>query len=391
MAGFYNDISTKVLAVADAALNGQGAIITALSPIGLAAITVWIMWHGINTMRGATGSHAVGDLLVGLARVMLVFGVGVFGGAYGSRIAPAILGAAGEFAGFFGIDAQGRSIYQALDAQQRDILTMFQKVIVAATGLPWDSMVQGLGMILFGALLTFALTIYLVLTACILLGMDASLRVIVLLGPIFVFCLAFPKTESFFYPWFNTAVATALGMAALFIPIKITRELFNTWITSITTDATPDNYDMFGTSVTAIAAVLISYYLLMKMPQLIGGIIGSSVGGGGGIAQSMKRMAGVVSGAAGAASGAGARVAATAAVTKLQSASATKGMMNSIAGMHGKFTNAATRQDGSYTNPVLRALHKQGGDMKSQGTMTPTKSRLDQRRDNQAAKADSSK
>lgn len=281
MAGIYSDLAMPILGVVNRALQGQAAVITALVPLGLSAITVWVMWHGVNTMRGATGSHAVGDLLVGLARVMLVFSVGVFGGAYGSTIAPALLGTASEFARFFGVTpvAQGATLYQQLDATQNEVGNLVALMMDRASMISLSNPFKGLAMSLMYGLAAIctglAFTLYLVLVCCVMLGLDTSLNLIVLLGPIFVFCLAFPKTESFFYPWFNTAISTAVGIAALFIPISLMQSFISGEITEAVR-VPADESNPFLSVLTAIATVVIAFYLLKKLPQILGAIIGSS-------------------------------------------------------------------------------------------------------------------
>jgi hypothetical protein len=353
----YSNIATKVLGVADSALGNQGAVVSASIPLVVAGLTIWIAWFGWNTARGATGSYIVSDLIATISRVFLVLTIALAGGAYGSNVASAIKGAPAEFASFMGVTVVS-DLYATLDMQQGKVVETVGTIYNLALGLPFSSLGLTIGMLLFSALLGFLLTVYLFLAACIMLGMDTALKVILLFGPWFIAALAFPKTESFFYPWFNTAVATAMGIAALLLPLSITMGLFQGWIADLAIKGNPSEFDLVGATLTAFAAVGLSYYLLIKMPQLIGGMIGSSVGGAGGIAQSMKNAVSSVLGTA-------SNAAQAAAGHALSKASPSKA---AAAG------NALQAMSSSAlpSNPFIRALQRGGGNMPSAGMLTGT-------------------
>lgn len=344
MAGIYTTVSTQVLGLVDGALGNQGAVVSAVTPLVTAGLTIWIAWFGWNTARGATGSYIVSDLIATIARVVLVLSVALAGGAYNANIAAAIKGAPAEFAGFMGVTVIG-DLYSTLDASQLQVFTSVNNIYGIASKLPFSSLGLMLGLFIYSFVVGILLTIYLFLAACVMLGMDTSLRVIILLGPMFIAALAFPKTESFFYPWFNTAAATALGIAGLLLPLTITMSLFQGWINDIAIKGDPSNYDLVGVAIGSVAAVGLSYYLIIKLPQIIGGIIGSSVGGAGGIAQSMKSMMGTASNVLGAAAGAGLSKAAPSTASALGNAL------------------QATSPHAMPSNPFIRALQRGGGNM----------------------------
>ena len=346
----YATIANKILGAVDGALGGQSAVVGAMTPIVVAGLTIWIMWFGWNTARGAGGSYIVSDLIATMARVSIVLSIGLLGGAYGANIASALSGAAAEFASFMGVKVTG-NLYATLDSMQAKTNELTAKIdmIVSALQFYQIGLIMSLGLLNF--VIGILLTLYTILAACVMLGMDASLKIIILLGPIFVACLAFPKTESFFYPWFNTAVATALGIATLMLPLTITQALFQGWIDQLSALGGTEKIGMMSVALDALGAVGISFYLLMKMPQLISGIIGSSVGGGAGIAQSIKSAIGSAASTTATATGG------------LAGAALANAKPGGLANRAGNAVGKGLEATGStqYSNSFLRNLQRQGG------------------------------
>jgi type IV secretion system protein VirB6 len=240
----------------------------------LIGVTIMIIWHGLNLMRGAGGHHHVLDVFAKTLRAFLVVSLALAGGAYSSNVVGFISDLRTDLANLFVAAPAGASSYAVLD------ISVGRAVDTMRSMLPWvfDNTsllplnLTGLIGLFSMAFMVGCIVVYATVAAVNLLLIDFALAIIFAVGPLFVACFAFESTAKFFDAWLGGALKytfTAVVMAAV---LGIGNGILDNFSARIA--SSPDTIDFIGTAFAALAATGILIVMAFRAPEIAGNIVG---------------------------------------------------------------------------------------------------------------------
>jgi type IV secretion system protein VirB6 len=289
----FTTTGTFILAPFSSMALSAAAITSALKPIIIAGLTINIMWHGYETIRGKGGQNAFLDVFAMSLRVGLVWALGLV--AYTTNVPPLINEFIAWLSGLFGASGATNTSFNsganlpalnALDASCQKALTSFEKIWDIATGTGSESGnpshiqfnvttasdYSGIMMILQGGLMFLAFGIYAVIAAFELLYIQIALLVFYIIGPVFIAAFAFKATERFFDAWLAGVMKYAMTSVVIAICIGLGNSILSTYTTSISGNLTTMAFIQLG--VASLLAAIMLVLLILRIPQLAGDIVG---------------------------------------------------------------------------------------------------------------------
>src|SRR5699024_1751793 len=164
-------------------------------------LTISIMWQGYGIMRGAGGNNHLLDVFFNSLKVLLIWSLALGVGAYSSNIEPLINDFQSALTSLFTGDSVG-NVYHQLDTVLANTFSAYNKILtwgyenisVGMSGCDWT----GLAGIIGGCVLVLVVVVYCIATGIKLMIIEFSLAFIIAVGPIFIACLAFSDTNTFF-------------------------------------------------------------------------------------------------------------------------------------------------------------------------------------------------
>lgn len=249
----FNAIATKVLTPLQAVTNVSSTLVTWVAPIFLLGVSLYVILYGLDVMRGAGGTQYVHELMLRVARPVLVWNLALAGGMYSSTLVGFCNELRTDLAAAFG--AKGANSYAAIDAAIDNVLftvhTMFPIADKNISFVPAN--VSGIIMYLCLAVVALGIIFYGVVACVNLLVIDASLAVVFGLGPLFVACLAWNVTSRFFDSWLSTVLKYVFTAALIALVVGIANGLITRFANSVKADSDAMDFitvalSMIGTS-----------------------------------------------------------------------------------------------------------------------------------------------
>jgi type IV secretion system protein VirB6 len=244
-----------------------------MAPI-LVGVTLIVMWHGMNIMRGAGGQHHILDVFAKMIRAILVVGLAIGAGAYTSNV----VGFFQEMrSGLTGLFVTGSTTsYNALDVAMSAALSTWdptwswasEHITVMSTSPDFSGVVA----LICWFLMVAALGIFAVICAINLIVIDFALAVIFALGPIFVGCFAFQATSRFTDAWLGGVLKYTFTAVVISAVIGIGIGVLQNYTTALQSSA--GALDFVTAALAAGAASGILGVLAMKIPNIAGDIVG---------------------------------------------------------------------------------------------------------------------
>jgi type IV secretion system protein VirB6 len=269
----FNPIQAAILGPITSAMDVSGELIKWVMPFFVIGVTLYLINYGIEVWRGNSSSNPILEAGVKVAKPFLVLNLALAGGAYSNTVVGAFQELRTSLSGLFG--ASGGNSYAALDGAVSSVTDTIVKGIPEA--LDHISVMSGdfsgVVMLVSMGIILLAFVFYCVVAALNLLIIDASLSIVLGVGPLFVACLAFQATSKFFDSWLSAVlkyVLTAVFLAAL---IGISNGLILKAATRFS--SSPDTAD----SVALAAACLCSCALLVALLFRASAIASDLVGG----------------------------------------------------------------------------------------------------------------
>lgn len=302
----FTTIGNLIITPFTGVTSAETALITALQPILIAALTINIMWHGYETIRGKGGPNAFLDVWALALRPGLVFALGLV--AYTTNVTglidsmigylSSLLATPGSLTAATGGSAAGggslAGTLGVLDTATSSALTSLETIWDIATGSQPGCSIAGVSpcvdhitlnllsnapadftgimMITQGFLMVVAFMLYAMFAAFELLYINIALLIFYALGPLFVAAYAFRSTEHFFSSWLKGAAQYGLTAVIIAATIGIANTILMSFVNSIATNLATSDLFMVGLAALAAAAMLI--LLIYKVPELAGHIIG---------------------------------------------------------------------------------------------------------------------
>ncbi len=266
-----------------------------------AGVTLLVMWHGFNIVRGAGGQHHLLDVFAKCVRALLVMGLALSAGAYSSNVVGFFQDLRSELTGMF---VRGTSTsYEALDAAVSAGLSSWDPTwnwasdnITIMSTSPNFAGVVALGCWFF---MIAALTVFAAVCAINLIVIDFALALIFALGPIFVACFAFQATARFTDAWLGAVLKYTFTAVVVSAVIGIGIGILQSYTGALASSA--GALDFVTAAFSAVGATLILGVLATKIPQIAGDMVGGIGISAFGPAMAARPMAAVVGATAGSA------------------------------------------------------------------------------------------
>lgn len=273
-------LADKILAFTDSWSGIPNELIGWVVPLILAGLTIAIMWHGYKIVRGAGGQDHLLDVFFMSMRAFLVFALCLAAGSYAANVVGIATDLRESLSTLF--TGTSGSIYGQLDhivdgttdAYHKMYLWGIDHIDVGIT----SSDMSGLAPIIGGGIMTLFVVFFAFVAAVNMLIIDMSLAIVFALGPLFVACLAFQVTASFFNTWvaavlkyvFTAVVVSAMVSLGMNI-VSDYADKFAGIDPSATGAAAPD---YIGIAAAAAVALLILIMLTFKAAQIAADMAG---------------------------------------------------------------------------------------------------------------------
>lgn len=200
-------------------LNVVTTLMTALAPIALVTMTIWVLLYGWAVLRNEV-SETVPVFVWKVFKLGLIFTFALQASFYISNVADAAnslaMGVASTFLPADADPAAVTSPYALLDQFNDDSSDQVADIMMEAS-------IFRLDLVLAGVIFSFGSVIFLCMALFVVTLSKILLTFVIAIGPLFILCLAWRPTQRFFDSWLsmvlNTVVLTwfaffALGLSA---------------------------------------------------------------------------------------------------------------------------------------------------------------------------------
>ncbi|MFN5350623.1 MAG: type IV secretion system protein [Polaromonas sp.] len=255
----------------------SSSIATAITPLVLSGLTIWIMMYGYAVMRNEV-SDPIGVFGKNVLKFSLIMGFALSGGLYQSEI----IGSVNAFQdGLVSLVTQpsgitsvsGNNIYQVLDG----LLEKGNDLALVMIGAGMSKFPMGGYLDLLAGVLVLAANIVLLLVCGgFVLITKVAMAFVLGVGPMFIACLAFPPVAKFFDAWagmvLNYVFLIVILAFAIGLSISVSDTYMQNMLVSAQASATNSLIDAF--SLIALYGTLI--ILIYQAPHLASGLAGGS-------------------------------------------------------------------------------------------------------------------
>ena len=331
MAGVFTVYSGKILGILDNWADIPSTLVEWVYPFIFLGLTISIMWQGYGIMRGAGGNNHLLDVFFNSLKVLLIWSLALGVGAYSSNIEPLINDFQSALTSLFTGDSVG-NVYHQLDTVLANTFSAYNKILTwgyenISVGMSGVDL-TGLTGIIGGGVMVLVVVVYCLAAGINLMIIEFSLAFIIAVGPIFIACLAFSGTNSFFNTWLSAVIKYLLTAVVIAAVVSLGSNIVYDLANDLSS-ADPEIIDYVAMTFTSLATSAILVVLTTKA-----GSIGAELGGGAalqiaGIARAVKAAinpAGAVASGAGKLMGYGAGKAAGASARGIGNSSLGRGL-----------------------------------------------------------------
>lgn len=242
-----------------------------MAPI-LAGVTILIMWHGFNIVRGAGGSNHMLDVFAKFLRAFLVVGLALAGGAYAGTVVAFFQELRNGLTGLFVTGSA--SSYDALDSAVSAALATWDPTWAWAEKHInfWSGDTSGLVAVACWFFMAGSMLILAVICAINLIVIDFALALIFALGPIFVACFAFQATARFTDAWLGGVLKYTFTGVVIAAVVGLATSVLQRFANALS--ASSGALDFVTAAFGAVGAAFILIVLTSRIPQIAGDIVG---------------------------------------------------------------------------------------------------------------------
>lgn len=347
----FNSLQNKILPPVTDIIGKSSELVSWMSPLILAGVTITLIVYGLEVIRGSGGHQYFLDALAKVARPFLVLNLALIGGMYASTVVAFFTELRTSLSGAFG--AQGANSYVAIDTAVSNGLEAIANLVPFANKQIsfMDGNFQGVLIYACMGIIGLGLLFYALVAAVNLLMVDASLAFIFGLGPLFVGAFAFQITARFFDSWLSAVLKYTLTAVFVSVIVGLSNSLIQKFATGLL--GVTETSDFIGIAATSFATAGLLVALIVRASSIAGdlvGGIGMSMAGPGAVARAMApaaTAAGNVGGyVGGAAAGAAGRVANKAGSAAAQTSLGAR-VLQATEGMRTTASSAAQRASSS--------------------------------------------
>lgn len=242
-------------------------------PMVIAGLTIQLMWHGFNILRGSAGNHAIFDVFAKLIRSFMIVSLCLLANGYADNVTAMqkdietglISAAGGTGDKYGGLDTTAE---KALDATNTIISEVWGDISIWHLA---DTLGTAIRFTIVSGIMYLCILVFCVISAIDFIVIDISIKIIMALGPIFVACWAFEATSRFFDAWLSAVIKYTVTIAVINILVITSVKILEN-LTAAVNGGTRD----MSILVTAIAASCVLSILVSKASALAGDIVGSN-------------------------------------------------------------------------------------------------------------------
>lgn len=268
----FNSIQQQILPPFNDVIGKSSEIVAWMTPLILTGMTISLMIYGFEVIRGAGGHQYFLDALAKVARPFMVANLALLGGAYSGTVVPFFQSLRTDLAGVFG--AKGQNSYAALDSAMTQAFDGIVNMIPIANQQISITSGNFQGFIIYAcmALIGIGMLLYGVVAAFNLIVVDASIAILLGIGPLFVACFAFQLTAKFTDSWLSAMLKYTLTAAIITMVIGMCNMLIQKFGTAIS--KATEGSDVIGMAAATIAGAALLVGLVMKSATLAADVAG---------------------------------------------------------------------------------------------------------------------
>lgn len=273
-APIFAPIASQVLGPVNNWANvGNTVVGWVVAPI-LAGVTIMVIWHGLNVMRGAGGNLHLVDVFMKTLRAFLVMSLALVNGAYASNVKAFFLELRTELSNLFVSAPAGTSSYQVLDTSVGKAIDAMQSMMpwVADNTSIWSGNFTGLIGLVCMAFMVGCIVIYAMISAVNLLLIDFALTIVWAVGPLFVACFAFEATAKFFDTWLGAVLKYTFTAVVIAAVLAIGNGILEGYCNKISANIAI--IDFLAAAFSALGATGILIFLAFRAPDIAVDIVG---------------------------------------------------------------------------------------------------------------------
>lgn len=273
--------------------SASSALASALGPVALAGITLFVLIYGLMTIGGKIQAP-ITDFAGKAVKMIIIAGIALNGGIYMEWVVASINGIEQLLVSAMTINGSPTppNIYQALD----EAIGRGGDVAATAFDKAADKDFYDMGGIFFwtvcGVLIYTGLIAFFLIGGAYIVVVKFSLAIVLALGPIFVLSLLWSPTAGFFDRWIGQVVTYVLSVVIVTVVLSMGISIFDSLISG--TAFTDDTNGAFISLQVLIVGAVLGFVTVST------GSLAAALGGGSGMgALSMRMLASVATGPAG--------------------------------------------------------------------------------------------
>ncbi len=273
----FKTLSDKIFVPFNDYAGIAGQLIEIVMPIIVLVLTISIMWHGYETIRGKGGQNAFLDVFWKSVRTMLVVGLALTGGAYLGNVVGGIEDLQNTLSSIASGAAPDSNPFASLDASMTkagETLSYVWDISKQHFGISMTDGIEvsGAMMILQALIMYFGMLCYAAVAAIELAAVTLALKIIFAFGPAFVACFAFPTTAKFFDSWLGAVLKYVLTGTLITMMFGVGNGIFNDYATGI--NAAKDSLDYLSVGGSCIGAIIFLIAISKKVSEIAASMLG---------------------------------------------------------------------------------------------------------------------
>lgn len=273
-ARIFEPIAQRVLQQTIEWSGVANTLVTWVAPVVLLGLTILIMWHGLNIMRGAGGNMHLIDVFMKSMRAFLVVSLALAGGAYSTNVMGFFTELRTDLANLFTSAPAGTSSYAVLDesvGQAVDAMRSMMPWVSENTNVLTGNFTGLIGLASMGFMVG-CIVVYAMISVVNLLVIDFALAIIWAVGPLFVACFAFESFAKFFDGWLGAVMKYTFTGIVITAVLALGNGILEGYCAEIAQNI--DTLDFIGAGFGALGATGVLIMIAYRVPEIAGNIVG---------------------------------------------------------------------------------------------------------------------
>jgi type IV secretion system protein VirB6 len=273
-ARIFEPIAQRILHQTAEWAGVASTLVTWVTPLVLLGLTISIMWHGMNVMRGAGGNMHLVDVFVKSLRAFFVMSLALAGGAYSTNVIGFFTELRTGLANLFSSAPAGMSSYAVLDesvGKATEAMRSMMPWVADNTNILVGNFTGLIGLASMGFMVG-CIVVYAMVSVVNLLVIDFALAIVWAIGPLFVACLAFEAFAKFFDGWLGAVMKYTFTGVVVTAVLGIGNGIFGEYCENIANNI--DTLDFIVSGFSALGGTGVLVLIAFRVPEIAGNIVG---------------------------------------------------------------------------------------------------------------------